>query len=88
MNVGKVAWMRVNPEYKLSNVTAVPKHRPKISFEVYPVKISYEMGDIIYEFVPGRIENNFQWGSVEVYMQQMNSVEISLEEEKQVDMVV
>ncbi|MDR1616191.1 MAG: DUF6470 family protein [Syntrophomonadaceae bacterium] len=89
MNIGRVAWNRLNPGYKFANVRAIPKQPPKTYFEVSPVEISYEAGTIVFEFIPGRIESNFQWGSVEVYMQQMNSIDISWEEEEQqVDIVI
>lgn len=59
------------------NMTTIPKHRPKIDFDIRPVKIDFNPGTIDSNFHRGHVENNFERGKVELYLAQKNFLEIN-----------
>lgn len=62
------------------NVTAVPKQPPKIEADVRPVEVKLHRGTVDLKLHRGRVEHNFQWGKVNVYIEQQNYLKISWEE--------
>lgn len=58
------------------NVTSIPKQPPRTWVETYPVQFKFIRGSVSGTFHPGKIENNFQWGKVQIYLRQQNHVSI------------
>lgn len=62
------------------NLTAIPKQRPIIEFDIHPVRINYKAARVDINAQAGSIENNFQHGKVDIYIEQMNYLEINWKE--------
>lgn len=58
------------------NVTAIPKQMPDIVWDVRPVEIEFIPGEVELELRRGRVENLFEPGKVEVYLEQKNYIKI------------
>jgi hypothetical protein len=62
------------------NVTAIPKQRPDIRFDIYPVKIELDRGNADLQLRKAKFESNLQRGRVNAYMLQQNYIHISWEQ--------
>ncbi len=54
-----------------------PAPPPEIEFEIYPLQMRYTPGEVRIESTSGYVENNFQRGYVEVYLDQKNMIDIN-----------
>ncbi|HBQ25208.1 MAG TPA: hypothetical protein DD791_02335 [Syntrophomonas sp.] len=59
------------------NVTAVPKQPPEISWDIRPVEIELIRGQVDLTLDRGIVENNLQWGKVNLYIEQKNYLKLS-----------
>jgi hypothetical protein len=64
------------------NVTAIPKQRPDIWFDLYPVNIEPDRGTVDLRLHRGKVDSNFQWGQVNAYLRQQNYININWEESR------
>ncbi|PKM77592.1 MAG: hypothetical protein CVU90_07010 [Firmicutes bacterium HGW-Firmicutes-15] len=58
------------------NCTAIPKQRPEISFDLQPVAVNFRRGEVQLQLRRGTVENNFEWGKVDIYLRQKNYVKM------------
>ncbi|QGU00432.1 hypothetical protein SYNTR_1838 [Candidatus Syntrophocurvum alkaliphilum] len=66
------------------NVEAIPKQRPNINFEKHPVEIIPQKGTLDININQGTIQQDFQWGKVDIYLNQKNYLEINFIPKKQI----
>ena len=59
------------------NVTAIPKQPPEINWDIRPVEIELIRGQVDLTLHRGTVENNFQWGKVNLYIEQKNYLKFS-----------
>ncbi len=59
------------------NVTTIPKQTPKIEFDTRPVEIDVNRGRVDLQLQGGRVENLFEWGKVNAYLEQKNYLNIT-----------
>lgn len=64
------------------NVTAIPKQRPDIWFDLYPVKIELDRGTVDLQLQRGHVNTNFQWGKINAYLRQQNYIKINWQESR------
>lgn len=62
------------------NVTAVPKQRPDIWFDLNPVRVELDRGTVGLRLQRARFESNLQRGQVNAYLRQQNYININWEE--------
>jgi hypothetical protein len=62
------------------NVTAIPKQRPDIRFDIYPVKIELSRGSVNLQLQRAKYESNLQRGQVSAYMLQQNYIKVNWQE--------
>lgn len=75
ITVGDIAFMN-NPQPVDFNVDCIPKHRPRIEFELHPVEYQLNRGQVGVNLVRGDVRLNLDWGKVQVYLRQWPWLEI------------
>ena len=64
------------------NVTFIPKQRPDIWFDLYPVNIDLDRGTVDLQLHRGEFDSNLQRGQVNAYLRQKNYININWEESR------
>lgn len=64
------------PKYRDSTMVSMPASRPQISFETSPINYSYNPAVVDLHLNRGVADSNLDWGKVELYMLQKNSIKM------------
>lgn len=73
------------PEEKVFEIISVPSQPPRIDFDVQPVGYQFRPAQVNVQAVNGQIDNQFQWGKVEVYIEKPNHLDIEWLEDRIID---
>lgn len=69
-------------------IVAVPSELPRISVDMQPVSYQFTPTELRMDVKPGQVNNQFQWGKVDTYVAQPNSLDIQWIDDRQVDIKV
>lgn len=64
------------------NLTAIPKQRPDIWFDLYPVRFELDRGIVDLQLQRGQFDSELQQGKVSAYLRQQNYIKIDWEESR------
>lgn len=74
-SIGDIMLNRYNSQRQHEfGIKAIPQQPPEIRAEVYPVEVNYSPAQVVAELISGNVENRFEWGQVNIYLQQRNSI--------------
>lgn len=74
-SIANIAAQKLNRTREFT-IKSLPEHPPEITAIVEPVKVDCIPGSVSAEVNPGSVNNHFQWGEVQVYLQQQNAISI------------
>lgn len=76
---GSIAGIAVNKMDRTLEfaIKSLPENPPRIEAVIQPVQIDFIPADINIQFQRGSVENRFQWGKVNVYLEQQNYIKIN-----------
>ena len=74
-SIAEVIAGRKKPDLAFTMV-AMPQSRPQISFETYPPTVNYRPAVLDFNLNEGTVDSNLDWGKVDLYLQQKNSIKM------------
>ena len=81
-SISLVSFNRCNPPPDYFTVTAIPKQPPRTWVDTFPVSFRFTPAIIDLKLNWGTVDNNFDWGRVNVYVAQQNYLNINWTAEK------
>ena len=57
-------------------MVSMPESRPQISFETYPINLNFSPAKVDLHLNRGMVDSNLDWGKVELYLEQKNSIKM------------